>query len=137
MKENIKRLEIENEIKTEEIHKITVSKTAEEALIEIVERVNDGFEGGKVNRVRVANWILMRFQSNCTDHDIQQIRAENVNEVAALEAILKKARKSGKLPTELSSLIQKHLGFEDVPRRSSKSRLTKNIINDDVMIVEE
>lgn len=129
--------EVGMEEKTDEIHRITVSKMAEEALTEIVERVNDGFEGGRVNRVQVANWIMMRFLGNCSDADIQQIRVENVNEIAVLEAILKKARKSGKLPSEMSFLIQKQLGFEDSPKKTVKSRLTKNIINDDMTKMEE
>ena len=134
-KENNKETEIED--KTDEIHRITISKMAEEALTEIVERVNNGFEGGRVNRVQVANWIMMQFLVNCSDADIQQIRAENVNEIAVLEAILKKARKSGKLPSEMSFLIQKQLGFEDSPKKIVKSRLTKNVINDEVAKLEE
>jgi len=134
-RENNKNVGMED--KQDEIHRITVSKMAEEALTETVERVNDGFEGGKVNRVQVANWILMRFNASCSDGDIQQIRAENVNEISVLEAILKKARKSGKLPSELSSLIQKQLGFDDLPKKMAKSRLTKNIINDDMVKMEE
>lgn len=133
-KENNKEIQIED--KTDEIHRITVSKMAEEALTEIVERVNNGFEGGRVNRVQVANWIMMQFLVNCSDADIQQIRAENINEIAVLEAILKKARKSGKLPSEISSLIQKQLGFDDLPKRTTKSRLTKNTINDDIVKLE-
>jgi len=137
MEDKENKMEVGMEEKTDEIHRITVSKMAEEALTEIVDRVNDGFEGGRVNRVQVANWILMRFQGSCSDADIQQIRAENVNEIAVLEAILKKARKSGKLPSEMSTLIQKQLGLDDSPKKVGKSRLTKNIINDDMAKMEE
>ena len=121
----------------EEVHRINVSKMAEEALSEVMERVNDGFEGGRINRTQMANWILMRFASQCSDADIQQIRSENVNELAVLEAILKKAKKTGKLPSEVSQIIHKHLGFQDSPRKAAKSKLTKNIINDDIGELEE
>jgi hypothetical protein len=91
----------------------------------------------KSNRTQMANWILVRFASQCSDADIQQIRAENVNELAVLEAILKKARKTGKLPSDMSQLIHKHLGFQEPARKSTKSKLTKNIINDDMTEMEE
>ena len=126
-----------DENKAEVIHRLSISKLADEGLTEIVERVNDGFEGGRVNRSQVANWILTRFSSSCSEADIQQIRAENVNELAVLEAILRKARKSGKLPHHLSALIQKHLGFDEPARKGSKNRLTKNIINDDIEELDE
>ena len=79
----------------------------------------------------------MRFASQCGDSDIQQIRAENVNELAVLEAILKKAKKTGKLPTDVSQLIHKHLGFQEPPKKTSKSKLTKNSINDEMNAVED
>lgn len=91
--------------RNDEVHRINVSKMAEEALMEVLERVNNGFEGGRINRAQMSNWILVRFASQCSDTDIQQIRAENVNELAVFEAILKKARKTGKLPSDMSQLI--------------------------------
>ena len=124
-------------IRGDEVHRINISKMAEEALFEVLERVNDGFEGGRVNRTQMANWILMRFASQCSDSDIQLIRAENVNELAVLEAILKKAKKTGKLPTDVSQLIHKHLGFQEPPRKPVKSKLTKHNINDDMDTLEE
>jgi hypothetical protein len=123
--------------RNDEVHRIGVSKMAEEALMEVLERVNNGFEGGRINRTQMANWILVRFASQCSDTDIQQIRAENVNELAVLEAILKKARKTGKLPSDMSQLIHKHLGFQEPARKYTKSKLTKNIINDDMVEMEE
>ena len=128
----------ENEvIRGEEVHRINISKMAEESLGEVVNRVNEGFEGGRVNRTQMANWILLKFSSQCSEADIQQIRAENVNELAVLEAILKKAKKTGKLPSEVSLLIHKHLGFQEPAKRAGKTKLTKNIINDDIETVEE
>jgi hypothetical protein len=102
--ESIGNQSYENElIGGDEVHRINISKMAEEALVEVLKRVNDGFEGGgRVNRTQMANWILMRFASQCSDSDIQQIRAENVNELAVLEAILKKSKKTGKLPADVA-----------------------------------
>ncbi len=119
------------ELKTEEIHRITVSKAAEEALSAIMERVNDGFDGGKINRMQVANWIILRFSDSYGDSEIKDIRAENFDEVAVLEAILRRAKKNGKVPLEIKALLQKQLGFEEPPKKRKKS-LPDNIINDDM-----
>lgn len=119
------------ELKTEEIHRITVSKAAEEALSAIMERVNDGFDGGKINRMQVANWIILRFSDSYGDSEIKDIRAENFDEVAVLEAILRRAKKSGKVPMEIKALLQKQLGFEEPPKKRKKF-LPDHIINDDI-----
>src|SRR3990167_3574726 len=100
----------DREPKTEEIHRITVSKAAEEALAAIMERVNDGFDGGKVNRMQVANWILLRFSDSYGDTEIKDIRAENFDEIAVLESILRRAKKTGKVPSDIKSLLQRQLG---------------------------
>ena len=121
----------EEEPKTEEIHRITISKSAEEVLTAIMEPVNDGFEGGKVNRSQITNWILLRFCEDYSDVEIKEIRAENIDEVAALEAILRRAKKSGKMPPELKALLHKQLGLEEVPKKRKK-QLPDHIINDDI-----
>lgn len=91
--------------KDELIAKITVTKQAEEAVSQIVNRVNDGFEAGRVNRQDVASWILTRFVETFSDAEIQQIRATFFNEIVLLEAILKKARQNGTLPPELKEAL--------------------------------
>lgn len=118
------------ENKTEEIQRITVSKLGQDALTAIVERVNDGFIGGKINRTQAANWIMMRFNDNVTDIEIREIRAEHFDEVAVLEAILRKAKESGKVPTEFKALLLKQLENNDQPKKKAKSALTNKNIND-------
>lgn len=118
------------ENKTEEIQRITVSKLGQDALTAIVERVNDGFIGGKINRTQAANWILMRFNENVTDIEIREIRAEHFDEVAVLEAILRKAKESGKVPTEFKALLLKQLENNDQPKKKAKNALTNKNIND-------
>ncbi len=118
------------ENKTEEIQRITVSKLGQDALTAIVERVNDGFIGGKINRTLAANWIMMRFNENLSDAEIREIRAEHFDEVAVLEAILRKAKESGKVPTEFKALLLKQLESNDQPKKKAKSALTNKNIND-------
>jgi len=118
------------ENKTDEIQRITVSKLGQDALTAIVERVNDGFIGGKINRTQAANWIMMRFNDNITDTEIREIRAEHFDEVAVLEAILRKAKESGKVPTEFKALLLKQLESSDQPKKKAKNALTNKNIND-------
>jgi hypothetical protein len=122
----------DREQKGEELHRITVSKQAERALSAVVEKINDGFSGGKVNRTQVANWILARFDETLTEAEIKEIRMEYFDEVAMLESILRQAKESGKVPTEFKGLLQKHLGMDEGPKKRPKKALTEDIINDDI-----
>ena len=101
----------------EEIQRITVSKEVQGALGVIVDRVNNGFSGGKVNRTQMANWIILRFNSELDEAGIKEVRVEHFDEVAMLEVVLRKAKESGKVPTEFKALLQKHLGLEDTNKK--------------------
>lgn len=48
--------------KIEEIVKITITKEAGENLNKFLEKVNDGFEAGKVNRQDISSWIICNFK---------------------------------------------------------------------------
>lgn len=122
----------DREQKGEELHRITVSKQAERALSAVVEKINDGFSGGKVNRTQMANWILARFNETLTEAEIKEIRMEHFDEVAMLENILRQAKESGKVPAEFKGLLQKHLGMDEVQKKRTKKALTEDIINDDI-----
>jgi hypothetical protein len=115
------------------LHRITVSKRAEQALVSIVERVNDGFDGGKVNRTQIANWVLARFSEDLGDTEIREIRAEHFDEISLLESILKKAKETGKVPTEFKGLLQRQLGFDDQNKKPNRKALTKLPIIDDTI----
>lgn len=116
----------------EELHRITVSRGAERELTSIVDRVNDGFGGGKVNRTQIANWILMRFSEELDDAAIKEIRMEHFDEVAVLESILRQAKESGRVPAEFKGLLQRQFGMDETPKKRPKKALTENVINDDI-----
>jgi hypothetical protein len=111
--------------------RITVSRGAERALTSIVDRVNEGFAGGRVNRTQVANWVLSRFSEQLDDAAIKEIRMEHFDEVAVLESILRQAKESGRVPTEFKCLLQKQLGMDEAPKKTSRKALTKSFINDE------
>jgi hypothetical protein len=116
------------ENKNEEILRITVSKLGQDALTAIVDRVNDGFIGGKINRTQIANWIMVRFNEKLSDAEVKEIRVEHFDEVAALEAILRRAKELGKVPTDFKSLLQKQ--FENIDQKKrTKKVLVETIVN--------
>jgi hypothetical protein len=129
--ENLSILEKAKEQKN--LFRITVNKEGERALAAIVELVNDGFIGGKVNRMQMANWVLIKFNENINEDKINKIRGEHFDEVAVLESILRQAKGSGQVPSEFKSLLQKQVVMSDgQKKRNSKKVLTTNDINDDI-----
>ena len=106
------------------VQRIVVSNESWAALKAIIDKVNDGFNGGRVNQTEIANWIILRFQSELDETQIKEIRAEHFDEVAMLESILKQAKESGKVPTDFKNLLQKQFGLDEPTKRKAKSALT-------------
>lgn len=115
-------------------HRLTINRSAENALTSAVERINDGFHGGKVNRNQIAIWAILQFGENLTTDEIKEIRVEHLDEFSALDIVLRRAKESGKLPPELSAFIQRQMGFDESPKKKNKKTLPDNNIND--VIVE-
>lgn len=127
----------ENNTEKEEILRITVSRLGEKALSEVMEQVNNGFIGGKVNKTQMMNWILKRFKDDLDESIIKDIRADHFDEVAVLELILRKARETGKVPSEFKYLLQKQMGLEVSTKKKAKPALTENCINDVITVTDK
>lgn len=108
---------------TADSHRLTINGVAEQALAGAVERINNGFQGGKVNRNQLAVWAILRFAENLDDGEIKDIRAEHLDEFSAIDAVLRRAKETGQLPPELKAFIQKQMGFDDAPKKKSKKEL--------------
>jgi hypothetical protein len=103
--------------KTEEEYiKVTVTKGAEKAVTDLLLRVNDGYEGGRVTRQDLLSWILKRFGEECSDQEIRAIRLDHFDEIALLELSLKKFKQAGSLPPELKKLLMAQAGIDEVPK---------------------
>jgi hypothetical protein len=113
-----------NQTGSAKVQRIVVSNESWVALKAITDKVNDGFNGGRVNQTEIANWIISRFQSELDEAQIKEIRAEHFDEVAMLESVLRQAKESGKVPTDFKALLQKQLGLEEPVKRKAKSALT-------------
>lgn len=102
------------------LQRIVVSNEARDALKTIIDKVNDGFSGGKVNLTEIANWIIIRSLHGLNEAQINEIRSEHFDEVAMLESILKEAKASGKLPKDFKTLLQKQLTQCESTKRKTR-----------------
>ena len=117
--------EEKKEQKSDDVYRLAVTKEAERALIELMEKVNLGFTGGKVNRIEMASWALIRFNKDANESIVQAIRADHFDEVAALEMVLRNVRETGQVSDELRSILQKQVGFEGTPKKTSRIKVDK------------
>jgi hypothetical protein len=112
------KVEIEN--KAEEISKITITKVAELKLLDC----------GRVNRQSLTSWIV---NHTCEDADnslIEEIRNAHFDEFMMLEAILRKGKAEGKLPSEFINLLKNKSNFSTIQKIKGRKNLTDKYIND-------
>ncbi len=109
------------EKETDGIHKIAITKESERALASVIEKVNDGYNGGRATRQGVASWIIMQFANAIAPNDIKVMRLEFLNEISLLELALRRSKETGKLSPELKKLLMQQMGLLDEPAR----RITK------------
>lgn len=115
---------------SDQITRLSVNKAADKAIGEVLERVNDGFDVGSVNKAQIASWIILRFAASLSADDVSAIRAEHTNEIVLLEHYLRKAKENGHVQAEMRDLMRKLAGIDDSQRKPSKKSLQKNGIND-------
>ena len=118
----------------ENLAKIAISKESDRALVEILNRIGEGFDAGKATKQDVASHIILHFASNCTDKEIHAMRALFFNPILLMEATLKKAKETGVLPESLRDLLyQQFMQSEPQPNaKRTKKLLNADIIKDNV-----
>ena len=114
----------------DEVVKITITREAAEALGEVVSRVSEGFECGRITRQGVASWILIRFKKTCVEGDVSQIRQSHYDDASMLDSVLRQIKESGEMPEYLRNALRKQFGAasESLPR--AKKTLTDRGIFD-------
>jgi hypothetical protein len=111
----------------EEFVKVSISKRAEKAVKELVARVNENFDGGRVNRQDLISWVLMRFSEECTEQEIRAIRVDHFDEIALLELCLKRSKLAGSLPLDLRKLLIAQAGLEDLSKKSNRKTIDSKV----------
>lgn len=111
--------------------RVVVSHEANRQLDELVAKVNDGFDAGRVTRPQVLSWLLRRFAETASEEEIQELRAAHFDRIAYLEALLKRAKETGVLPAELHAAIQPPCAPAHIGKKAKRG-LTRNLINDEI-----
>ena len=122
--------------KIEDIYRISISKAAEKALIDVLEKVTRDFPAGQINRSQLAGWILLKFADDASADDIRAIRMDHVNELVLLEHYYREAKESGKLQPEVRDFVRNSPEWTMRSGKDRKKRLPK-VINDDIIETED
>lgn len=129
MKEEKRETKTENKIENDNSVKITVTKLVADSLWELVEKVNAGFDVGKVHRQDVASWIISHFLKSYTEVEIGLIRQSQYTDTLMMESVYRRMRETGEIPDFLRDALRKQFqGSGDAPKK--KKSLTKEYIND-------
>ncbi len=110
------------------LYKIGVTREAERVLGDVVNKVNEGYQGGRASRTGVASWIITQFGKVLDGQHIKTMRLEFLNEISLLEMVLRKSREAGQLSPDLKKLLMQQAGLLDEPlRRGSKSKSVEDL----------
>jgi hypothetical protein len=107
--------------------KVTISRKAESTVGAMLSKVNNGFEGGRVNRQNLISWILVRFSDECDEQEIRAIRADHFDELVLLELCLKRAKQAGSLPADLRKLLLAQAGLDDTGKKPGKKNVDAKV----------
>jgi hypothetical protein len=134
---NTEEKEIEKQdLKSEDaLAKIAISREADRALMEVLDRVADGFEAGKATKQDLASYLILRFSKDCAESEIHGIRALFFNPILLMEATLKKAKETGILPDSIKNLFfDQFMESQSQPAaKRIKKVLRSNNIKDNVL----
>lgn len=104
---------------TNKLAKIAVTVEADQALDEMLIKVNTGFQGGKVGKQELASWAIKHLEENGIDGFIEAIRAAHFDELAYLGSVLKElraAKREGRTEADLRTMLAPLVGAEPKPR---------------------
>ena len=114
--------------------KIAITAEAAVALIQTLEKVNAGNAGGRVNKLQMASWLILKSATELSTQNIDEIRRSHFNQATYLENVLRTLRQSGRsaLSAEELENIHSHLKPKTTPQRKTiKTDPVKNRANSD------
>jgi hypothetical protein len=102
--------------------KLSVTQEADSLLSATLEKVNEGFLGGKVSKLDLASWAITYALEDLSEAKIEKIRKQFFNELTFLESVVKLSRKNRqeKLTQDQFTLLQGILG-----QRSERTKKLK------------
>ena len=123
--------------KSDDLAKIAISREADVALVEIIEKINDGFDGGKATKQDVTSFIVLDFFKELSDSHIHKLRVSFFDPITMMEATLKKAKETGILPESVKELFLKQFADSAHTVRKPKKNLKSDVIIDNISNEQE
>ncbi len=106
--------------------KIAVTVEADQALDDMLIKVNTGFQGGKDGKQELASWAIKHLAESGIDGFVEAIRAAHFDELAYLGSVLKElraARRNGRADADIRAMLAPLVGPEPKIRGGRAQRL--------------
>jgi hypothetical protein len=107
-----------------QLAKIAISISSEEALTKAFDIVNLDFDGGRVSKADLASWLISQGARGMDQTVIQEIRQAHFNQVKYLENLVKKMKASGRdsLRSEEIADLQSLVSQQATKKRNRTSK---------------
>lgn len=126
----------QNKADSDHSMKVAVPGDLASGLVSLMNKVNDGYLGGKVNRQDLVSWIIARFLRTFTETDVQSIRDAHYDDEAMFDTMYRLMKETGDVPDFLKEAMRKHFK-NGIESRKSKKPLTPESIIDGLSVTKE
>ena len=79
-----------------QVAKIAITSDADVALVQALDSVNQGNSGGRVTKVELASWLILKAAVAMNTQNIDEIRKAHFNQSIYLENLLRTLKQSGR-----------------------------------------
>ena len=113
--------------------KIAITSSSDVELSSALERVNQDFEGGRVTKVDLTSWLILRALSTFDASAIDDVRKAHFNQVVYLESMLKRLKSSGRdsLGPEDLAALQAMLAQQTTKKRTKTHKQPDAVTSQD------
>ena len=106
---------------------IRISKEADKAICELLQRTNESTENCRITKSAVASYILEQNAPKFGDTDIKTLYMKSVSDVDLLRSALKQAAQSGVIPDNLRNILFANAGLTPSATKVKKPRRADSI----------
>ncbi len=115
------------------VAKMAITSDADVALIQALEKVNQGNTGGRITKLDLASWFILNGAAQMSQATIDEVRLAHFNQAAYLENLLRTLKQSGRQALSFEEIdnLQTLLKRKDRVSKKSNKPETKNHANTD------
>lgn len=124
-------------IKYEDLAKIAISREADAALVEVIDRINEDFDLGKINKQDISSYMILEFFKGLKEPDVHKMRMFFFDPVIMLERTLRKAKETGELSDSMKEILFKQFADLSQSARKIKKNSKSDVISDNIKKVED